>query len=94
MPETTTWWKCFGYMNGLEPVEVTRSTLQSVWISHEGRPGRRQLKHTTWARYFPTFEEAYDWHVARLKKNISHHKNAAQRNREDLAAFKEKWNAK
>jgi hypothetical protein len=58
----------------VDPVEVERSTEQSVWIG-----GRRVSRVTDWRCFFPSEQEAWDWVQARAEGKLSEYQEHVHR---------------
>lgn len=87
----TTMWRYSGWTFDkvpLKPIEVLRSTENSVWFEETAPSGkkntRREARETSdWHRWFDTWEQGHAWLVERMARQLEAARNEVTR-RENL----------
>lgn len=70
---SATWYEVGKWGDKIEPVEVERSTEQSVWVFNKWRVDRveRRARVSEHACYFPTWEEAHAYLLDRAETRLA-----------------------
>jgi hypothetical protein len=66
MGEPKKWYRTWGSFSEIKPVDVERSTDNSVWIK-----GRRSQRTGSWLEYWPTWNEAHAHLVTAAKNKVA-----------------------